>query len=71
MKPIPVKTFEYNKNGELIVLTNHQIIQRFFNEAKPNDLKQVQHILAMENYSIQAINNFVKSAGNMLVQNQK
>lgn len=71
MKTIPVQIFEYENNGETVVITNHQIIQRFFNEAKPNDLKQVQQMLAVEKYSLQAINTFTKSAFNMLIKKGK
>lgn len=68
MKNIPVQMFQYEKDGEIVSITNHQIIQRFFNEARPNDLIQAQQMLAMEKYSLQSINTFVNSAFNILIK---
>lgn len=68
MKQIPIKNFNYKKDGNIIVLTNHKILQEFLNQASPKELIQVQHILAMEKYSIRAINDFVKEAGQDIVR---
>lgn len=63
MKPLPIQTFIYYKNGKIVELTNHQILQDFLNEASPRELIQVQHILTKDTYSIKSINKFIKEAG--------
>lgn len=68
MKSIPEQLFSYKGSKGAVILTNHQIIQRFFDEATAKDLIQVQQMLAQEKYSNKAISDFIKSAGNMLVK---
>lgn len=64
VKPIKEEKFSYKKNtGEIVIITNHYIIQTFLDTANKSELSNVQQMLNAEKFSVKSINDFAKFMG--------